>query len=36
MAAYKQYNDGAMSDVIPDDAALAKGFVSIPAIPQNK
>ena len=36
MAAYKQYNDGTMSDVIPDDAALAKGFASIPAIPQNK
>ncbi len=36
MAAYKQYNDGAMTDVIPDDAALAKGFASIPALPQNK
>ena len=36
MAAYKQYNDGTMTDVIPDDAALAKGFASIPVLPQNK
>ena len=36
MAAYKQFNDGTMTDSVPDDAALAKGFASIPDIPQNK
>ncbi len=36
MTAYKQYNDGTMSDRIPTDEDLARGFVSIPDIPQNK
>ena len=36
MAAYKQYNDGTMMDTIPTDEDLAKGFASIPDIPQNK
>ncbi len=36
MAAYKQYNDGTMTDYIPTDADLEKGFASIPDIPQNK
>lgn len=36
MAAYKQYNDGAMTDYIPTDEDLEKGFASIPDIPQNK
>lgn len=36
MSAYKQFNDGTMKDSIPDDAALAQGFATIPDIPQNK
>ncbi len=36
MAAYKQYNDGTMTDYIPTDEDLEKGFASIPDIPQNK
>ena len=36
MSEYKQYNEGAKSDDIHDDESLAKGFASIPAIPQNK
>ena len=36
MTAYKQYNDGAMTDYIPTDADLQKGFDSLPDIPQNK
>ena len=36
MTAYKQYNDGTMTDTIPTDADLARGFESIPDIPQNK
>ena len=36
MAAYKQYNDGIMTDYIPTDEDLEKGFASIPDIPQNK
>ena len=36
MTAYKQYNDGTMSDRIPTDEDLARGFASIPDIPQNK
>ena len=36
MTAYKQYNDGTMSDRIPTDEDLAQGFASIPDIPQNK
>ena len=30
LAAYKQYNDGTMTDVIPTDKDLEKGFASIP------
>ena len=36
MTAYKQYNDGAMTDRIPTDEDLAQGFATIPDIPQNK
>ena len=36
MTAYKQYNDGTMSDRVPTDEDLAQGFASIPDIPQNK
>ena len=36
MTAYKAYNDGAMTDYIPTDEDLAKGFASFPDIPQNK
>ena len=36
MAAYKQYNDGTMSDCIPTDEDLAQGFATIPDIPQNR
>jgi tryptophan synthase beta chain len=30
------YNSGTMGDSIPTDADLAKGFATIPDIPQNK
>lgn len=36
MSAYKAYNDGTMTDYIPTDADLQKGFDSILDIPQNK
>ena len=36
MTAYKQYNDGTMTDYIPTDEDLQKGFDSLPDIPQNK
>ncbi len=36
MAAYKKYNDGEMTDYVPSDADLEKGFATIPDIPQNK
>ena len=36
MKAYKQYNDGTMSDRIPTDEELAQGFATIPDIPQNR
>ena len=36
MTAYRQYNDGTMTDRIPTDEELAQGFASIPDIPQNK
>lgn len=36
MTAYGAYNDGTMSDYIPTDADLEKGFASLPDIPQNK
>lgn len=36
LKAYEQYNAGTMSDYIPTDEDLKKGFASIPDIPQNK
>lgn len=36
MSAYMNYNAGTMSDYIPTEEDLAKGFASIPDIPQNK
>ncbi len=32
MVAYEKYNDGSMSDYIPTDADLERGFASIPNI----
>ena len=36
MTSYMSYLDGKMSDYIPTDADLQKGFDSLPDIPQNK
>ena len=36
LVAYQKYNDGEMSDYIPTDDDLAKGFAGIPDIPQNR
>lgn len=36
LKAYEQYNNKTMVDYIPTDDDLAKGFASIPNIPQNK
>jgi len=36
MTAYMSFNDKTMSDYIPSDADLERGFASIPDIPQNK
>ena len=36
LAAYKNYNDGTMTDYLPTDEALAKGFASLPQIPSAK
>ena len=36
MVAYGKYNDGEMSDVIPTDDDLAKGFATIPSFPGNE
>ncbi|MDE6398948.1 MAG: TrpB-like pyridoxal phosphate-dependent enzyme [Clostridiales bacterium] len=36
LTAYKQYNDGSMTDYIPTDADLQKGFDSIPKCEANK
>ncbi len=33
MVAYQKYNDGAMSDYIPTDAEIEKGFAGLPAQP---
>jgi tryptophan synthase beta chain len=33
LLAYQQYNDGTMSDFIPTDDDLARGFASIPVLP---
>ncbi|MDR3357214.1 MAG: pyridoxal-phosphate dependent enzyme, partial [Spirochaetaceae bacterium] len=36
LSAYTAYNDKSMSDYIPTDGDLERGFASIPDIPQNK
>jgi len=36
MTAYMAYNNKTMNDYIPTDEDLAKGFASMPDIPQNK
>ena len=36
MVAYGQYNDGTMTDHIPSDAELEKGFATIPGFPGNE
>ena len=36
LVAYQKYNDGEMSDYLPTDDDLAKGFAGIPDIPQNR
>ncbi|MGN1100031.1 MAG: TrpB-like pyridoxal phosphate-dependent enzyme [Christensenellales bacterium] len=36
MTAYTQFNNGTMSDYIPTDADLEKGFATVPDIPMNK
>lgn len=36
MSAYKAYNDGSMTDYIPTEEDLKKGFASILGIPQNR
>ncbi len=36
LKAYEQYNNKTMNDYIPTDEDLAKGFATIPDIPQNK
>jgi tryptophan synthase beta chain len=35
MTAFMAYNDKTMSDTIPSDGDLEKGFATIPGIPQN-
>lgn len=35
MVAYERYNNGEMSDHIPSDEELAKGFAGIPGFPGN-
>ena len=36
LKAYEQYNNKTMTDYIPTDSDLGKGFATIPDIPQNK
>jgi tryptophan synthase beta chain len=36
LSAYTAYNNKTMTDQIPSDADLEKGFASIPDIPQNR
>jgi tryptophan synthase beta chain len=36
LSAYQAYNNKTMSDYIPSDEDLAKGFASLPNIPQNE
>ena len=35
MVAYEKYNDGVMSDYIPTDEDLEKGFAGLPNVPEN-
>lgn len=35
MAAYGQYNDGRMTDHVPSEEELQRGFASIPRFPGN-
>ena len=36
MVAYERYNNGEMSDYIPSDEDLAKGFAGVPRFPGNE
>ena len=36
MTAYESYRNGTMTDYVPTDEDLQKGFDSLPDIPQNK
>ena len=36
MVAYEKFHDGRMSDYIPTDADLQKGFDGIPRFPGNE
>ena len=36
LAAYMQYNDGTMTDYIPSDEDLQKGFAAIPYVDESK
>jgi tryptophan synthase beta chain len=36
LSAYMQYNAGTLSDKVPTDDDLAKGFATIPDVPQNR
>ena len=36
MVAYGKYNDGEMSDIIPTDEDLQRGFATIPSFPGNE
>ena len=33
LVAYQKFNDGVMSDYIPTDEDLAKGFAGLPQVP---
>ena len=36
MVAYEKFNDGVMTDYIPSDSDLQKGFDGIPKFPGNE
>ena len=36
MVAYGKYNDGVMSDTVPADEDLQRGFATIPQFPGNE
>ena len=36
MTAYESYRNGTMTDYVPTDEDLQKGFDSLPDIPQNQ